>query len=559
MKSGLVGVLVAGALAPGAIHAQDSQDVLGRAMKDELARSMAELRLDTFPKPYFISYRVEETEGNNATAVLGSLLRSADTHVRRLEVEVRVGDYQFDNTNYWDRFAGPAAMMSMFAGSTTLPLDDNYQEFRRQLWLATDALYKQAITMLSAKRAALETQNRYDSLGDFTREPVLTLSDEIPAPRHQRADVESLVQRLSGVFRDLPEIQTSGVTWSTGVIHTRFLNSEGTSFTRVAPWSTLRIIATTQAPDGMPLEENWSGHGPAPPVLANIDPFLKRARDLGQRLIDLRRARVAEVYNGPVLFEGEAAGEVFNRFLGPQLVAFRMPVTNGAILSALAGQSFVDLIGSRVLPPTFTVVDNPTVITYDGQYIGGYRVDDEGVAGRATQLVDHGVLKTLLTTRVPVRGLSHSTGNRMGRAAVVSNLFFTVDSGATEGELKKQLVRLAATDGKPYGILVRQLLSVPVRVAVVYKVFPDGREELVRNANISGITPTSFKNIVAASKSLTVYEGPFFALSGPTGMAGTGLSWSATYVAPSVLFNDVEIRPYAGAVPKLPAISPPHD
>jgi len=163
--------------------ATHAQDPLGRAMRDELARSMTELRLDTLPKPYFVAYRLDDVETAEAAATLGSLVRGRDSRTRHLRVELRVGDYEFDNTNFVGMGGGPAfSMLAGLRGGALLPLDDQYQEIRRQLWLATDGAYKRAVEQLAQKRAALQNQTRTEQLPDFAKEPPAVITDVVPAP-----------------------------------------------------------------------------------------------------------------------------------------------------------------------------------------------------------------------------------------------------------------------------------------------------------------------------------------------------------------------------------------
>src|SRR5579862_4746249 len=80
------------------LGAQD--DALGRAMHDEMARTMSALQLKQMERPYFVSYLVSERQSVHATAIYGSLVSAGAAHgARSVQVEVRVGDYTFDNTN----------------------------------------------------------------------------------------------------------------------------------------------------------------------------------------------------------------------------------------------------------------------------------------------------------------------------------------------------------------------------------------------------------------------------------------------------------------------------
>src|SRR5256886_10039614 len=163
-------------------------------------------------------------------------------------------------------------MLAGLRGGALLPLDDQYQEVRRQLWLATDGAYKRAVEQLAQKRAALQNQTRAEHLPDFAKEPPAVLTDVVPAPPLDRAAAEALVRGLSAAFRAFPEVYSSGVSWSAGVVRTRYLNSEGSAFTRSSPWLVLRIHAATQAVDGMPLGDVVTLYGGAPPRPPGRDP-----------------------------------------------------------------------------------------------------------------------------------------------------------------------------------------------------------------------------------------------------------------------------------------------
>jgi len=559
-------------------------DVLLRAMGDELARSMQQLRLDTLPRPYFIAYRVDEVHALRVAATRGSLVHSGERTYRRLIVELRVGDYAFDNTNF---FGGPGGGMFAFGmrgfRGSDLPIDDNYREVRRQLWLATDAAYKQAVQQLTQKRAAVQGQAHADSLADFTRESVVTVTDTMAAHVWSRATAESLARDLSAVLRSAPDIYASGVECTAEVGVTRYVNSEGTTFTRSAPTVSVQVHAETQAGDGTPLADALVLYGgapadlPAPPALADS------VRELAARLERLRQASPGDTYSGPILFEGQAVAEVFNQVFAATLIGTRRLLSDNPMLDAMLARAEDPTrvqLGGRALPRFLSVTDNPTVTTFGNVFLGGYRVDDDGVAARENRVVDHGVLKTLLTTRVPVRGIPHSSGNRLGNAAVVTNLFVTADSGLSDQELRRRLLQLATGRGSAYGIVVRRVAnpaiasfdnplalmaamrgsaggSPTLAATAAWKVFPDGHEELIRNAEVSGINAAAFKDIVAVSKARAAYTIPFAGRRMSFG-PGFGGGYAASYVVPSgVLFEDGSVSRAAGNAPRLPVVSPP--
>src|SRR5215469_708350 len=120
--------------------AQQADDAIMRAMKDELSRSIRQLQLQQMEKPYFLAYRMQDISEKEVSAMLGSLTSSSGIPIRRrlLGVELRVGDYSLDNTNFFSMQRlrnGPAGMLG---GMEQATLDDNYEQVRREFWLATD-------------------------------------------------------------------------------------------------------------------------------------------------------------------------------------------------------------------------------------------------------------------------------------------------------------------------------------------------------------------------------------------------------------------------------------
>src|SRR5579872_622817 len=211
------------------LWAQD--DVVMKAMRDELDRSMKQLQLENLEKPYFISFRVVDSDRTGVSASFGALDDSSENHSRMLTVEVRVGDYKLDNTNFFSMNFDPSAMVQIFNGTTQLPTDDDYKELRRQIWLATDATYKKAVEDLSRKRAALQNKVSTDETPDFTKENPASTTVDGQVVHVDRVQWEATARKLSGLFRQTPDVYTSNVSFSASNSYIRYLNSDGTSYT----------------------------------------------------------------------------------------------------------------------------------------------------------------------------------------------------------------------------------------------------------------------------------------------------------------------------------------
>jgi predicted Zn-dependent protease len=573
-------VLLLGTLA----CAQD--DIPMRAMKDELARSVAQLQLQKMDRPYFLAYRMDEINQINVSAMLGSVTQEQPLRTRLIGVEVRVGDYGLDNSNYIslrDLGGGAAGMFSSIAQG---PLDDDYQQLRRDFWLATDTQYKKALEDLSAKRAAIAMRQHADDVPDFSKEA--SASETEPPERSQPSvgELKTLARDLSAMFRDASDIYTSSVDLHYQNHYTRYVNSEGSTFTRSEPFFELRISAQTQAADGLPLSDSLQFFGRRLADLPAREVLLSRTRAMADRILKLRSASSLERYNGPVLFEGDAAGEIFSQQFATGLMAVRTPLSDDSrfemffnqMMSQLGGASFIDRIGGRVLPEFLNVSDNPLVPDYKGiRLMGTSKIDDDAVKTRQTKLIEHGILKTLLSTRTPVRAVPHSTGSRRGWGAAPSNLLLTSDRSLNNEQLRKELLRRAKDRGLDYAIVVRHVgggaASSFMRMAAkmaqqdgqgttsmaeVYKVYPDGHEELVRGIEIGEMTPAQFKDIVAVGDTPIVFTNEFIPRIGA--LFSLGLSASSNLpivscVVPPLLFEEVSLVKSPGPFPS-PPVSP---
>jgi predicted Zn-dependent protease len=547
-------------LASPLLHAEE--DAVGRAMHDEMQRSMQKLRLEQLDKPYFISYLVVDNESKEVAATLGSLLSSTENNTRSLMVVVRVGDYDTDSGNFLSMLGGPEGMAAtMMAGMIQLPLDDNYNELRRKIWLTTDRAYKKALEDLSGKRAVLQNKNRTEKTADFSRALPVSISDLAPLVHFDVPSATRLVRETSAVFRQTPSIQTSRVQLSMSNHQERYMNSEGSSFTRRQPRVSLRVTASAQAPDGRPIGDFVADYGYSLKDLPSASALLTQVRDLQAEIAQLQAAPIQGRYEGPVLFEGQAAVEVFSHHFAGGLSAVPALVSsNDQLEQAFRQQSngMLDKVGLLVLPNFMDVVDDATATQEkDSLLFGGYKVDEEGVAPRRTTLVEHGILKTLLTSRAPVRGIAASTGNLRELGVAPSNLFVSSEKTSTPEELRQRLVESAKSEGNAYGVVVRRLSGKTATVA--YRIYPDGHEELVRNADVAELSAANFKRISAVSDQRIVYTevAPFRNASPFNLNLAAGVQPLVTYVVPSMLFPDVTIERPSGESPKPTVIDSP--
>ena len=585
MKLGTLCTLWLTVLLP-VVPLQAQENVLMKALRDEMDRTMEQLQLEDMDRPYYVAYWVRESSGRSRTAILGGLLgRSSGSGSRNLSVELRVGDHDLDNTNFMD-FGRLRSRVVPEGFPVSLPLRDDYKELRRQIWLATDGAYKQAVHSLAKKRASLQNKTRVEEIPDFSREePVEYRDDGTLAPLPAEAQVEKTVLELSALFKGMPQVFDSRVSAGLSRGRIYFINSEGSSTIRNFSSASIQALAATQAVDGTHLEDFVVARGRQWKDLPDQAELAASIRAMAERLGRLRGAGFVERYNGPVLFEGQAAAELVSQILAPRLLALRSPISDDPIFGRFGSapqNPFLEKLGSRVLPRFLSVIDDPTAGSHgEAPLLGGYEVDDEGVRSRRTTVVQRGILKTLLATRTPVSGVSNSTGNRRNEGPNPSNLFLIPQNGSKQAEIRKELLGLVEERGLDYGIVVRRIGSPGMTLSrdrdiffvmpgeearpklkpltEAYKVFPDGREELIRKAVIFGLSASSFREIAAASETLTPHHTTMrVPMVNPFSSTGfIGMPPVVSLVVPSLLFEDLALRRPPGDIPRPPLLANP--
>ncbi len=559
--------------------AAPQMDPVLKAMVAELERSK-DLRLASVDAPYFVQYAIDDGRSFAVKATLGALITTNDTRFRVPRIQVRVGDYAFDNTNYvyTDYFIRTS-------GQT--PLDNRILALRSFLWLATDRVFKGAVAGIARKRAALRNVNNREKLPDFDRaEPVVMIREPVKWTVDE-AFWRRRTRLLSALFTDYQIITDSQLDFETVAADSYLANTEGTLLRTPDSLVYLRVRAQAQAPDGMPL------HNAVVLQRRDITQFpsdseLRNAvREVADQLKALAEAPVGEPYVGPVLFEDQAAPQLFAQLLGGCLILPRRPVAEPGRPNPFRASELEGHVGSKILPEWMDVVDDPTQTEWRGQPLfGRYEVDMEGVVPEPLQLVANGVLKGFLLTRQPVGEYRKSNGRarlpgRFGAMrAHVSNLFVSASERVTAAALRQQMLELCKRRNKPYGIIIRKLdfpssaslnrlrrfaegagehgagerlFSEPI---LAYRLYADGREELVRGLRFRAISVRRLRDIMGASEEDHLFR--FMGSAAPLSLMGVGgYIAPSTVVAPSVLVDDLELDPIEEEFPKLPVVPPP--
>ncbi len=527
-------------------------DAVYDAMQAELARSMT-LSLKDLDKPYFISYSIDDGMAWTASAFEGGLVNVRASKFRTPAVQVRVGDYEFDNTN-----GGGGRGRGASYDLTGFPLDDDPLVIRHYLWLETDSAYKGAVQSIAQKRASRRSVNVTDQLADFAKAKPFTLSEDRPLISFDNKAWNERIRRVSAVFGEFPNLRDSAVTYSVlDGVH-RYINSEGTRVRQMQTEIRVQVAANIQAADGMLLRDTESFYQHDLNRMPSEDQLSKTVRTIADQLTKLAAAPMGEDYSGPILFEGTASAQLMADLLGRNLHVAR-PAPGGGFgrggrggppgrggATELQGRR-----GVRIMPDMFTVVDDPTLAGF-----GHNEVDNEGVPSLPVALVEKGVLKDFLRTRLPVQGFDESNGRAMmGNSPAPTNLVISTAEKSTLTDMKQKMIDLCKQRSLKYGVVIRKLdfptgggpfgaggISPPL---YVYRLYTDGHEEMVRGVRLRSVDARSLKDILLAGDDMTTVD------------YVEGGSADVSVRAPSVLIDDLELEKVNETLPKLPSAPSP--
>jgi TldD protein len=511
----------------------ESDPVLLQTLQQELDRAMTSLA-KAEPAPYFISYSAHEVSGGVIVASNGAILGDFQRHERSADISVRVGGRDLDNTHGENRFSAIT--------TTSLPLEDKADAIARVLWLNTDRMYKKAAqSYLEVKTKTKVRAAEEDSSADFSSEkPEISIGKIAVPPGYDRRAWEDRLRHYSAIFAKHPQIENSMVMLQVGYSARYFVSSEGTRLVSSQPLIRILALGQARAEDGMELARSET---------FDASSFEK-----------LKKAPVVEPYDGPALLSGRAAAVFFHEVVGHRLEGQRQRGDD-------EGQTFTKMMGHPVLPSFLSVEDDPTLPALDGvELSGSYSYDDEGERSQRVQLIENGVLRQFLMSRMPVKGFEHSNGHGRAQDGMMpvgrqGNLIVRSSKSVADSELRQKLISEVKKRGKPFGLYFEDIAggftltmrnmpqAFQVMPLMVWKVYPDGRpDELVRGVDIIGTPLNALNRIIMTGKKMDVFNGECGAESGAVAVAAA---------APAMLFSEIEVQKVAQGHERPPVLPPP--
>ncbi len=536
LSAAFLAVMLCGVNLP--VRAADAaDDVVLRALKEEMERSKAKLKMDKVAAPYYIEYRVTELDAFEASAVFGALRSQQRGTGRFLRVVVRIGDYKQDS------YVGTGE-----GAVDIIPVDDDLFAIRHRLWLATDRAYKAAGEAYSAKQSYLKQLKVDDPVDDFAHAtPVEAIEPLVHLPATDFAPWLLLLEETSS--QSLPDLKLE--QYESALRFTAenryFVNSEGTVARSGSAHYLLTLSGSTQAADGMLLQRSHQEEAVALDGLPSREKFLKTNTQILETLKQLRAAPVVdEEYRGPVLFSNDGGSSVVSELIEPNVLGRKPQLGENGRTTGRWSSSYK----TRVLPDFINVFDDPTIATIAGQPLfGHYTLDEEGVKAQRVSLIEKGQLVSYLIGRQPIKDFPASNGH--GRAAATTgpsptpgNMILQSSDPQPDAGLKKKLIELAKQRDLPFAYYV-QTMGPKMEPRLLYRIYTkDGREELVRGAVFGDLDVRSLRSDLIAVGTEPATENRFDLV--PYSVA-----------SPALLFDELQVKRTQATKQELPEYPAP--
>jgi predicted Zn-dependent protease len=528
--------------------------------KTEVDRDFAALK-DQPVAAYYLSYEIADSKVDTVTSSFGALVSSDSNHHRVAHVSVRVGDFALDNTHPIRNAEGKiGAALSVSLSQVSVPFDDDPLPIRLVLWDETNKVYKSAVTQLAAAKTDNGIQiEREDKSDDFSHERPEQSVEPIPAMPFDRKLWEERTRRYTQPFHRYGDLYNATATITADQEVRWFVSSDGAAIQSSTTYYRLMIQATSKADDGMILPRYESYAAFTFEGLPDDATVLKAVDKMIADLKALRVAPVVDPYTGPAILSGRATAVFFHEVFGHRVEGQRQKGED-------EGQTFTKMIGQPVLPSFLSVDFDPTLKHYGGvDLVGSYSFDDEGVRARPVVAVKDGILTSFLMSRAPIAGFPNSNGHGRAQAGMKpvarqSNLVIVNSKPVTREQMKRLLIAQIKQQNKPFGLLFDDIqggFTLTIRALpnafevlpiMVYRIYPDGREQLVRGVNLVGTPLAAFSKIVAADDEKAVFNGVCGAESGWVPVSASG---------PGILISQIEVQKNTKSQERPPILPAP--
>ena len=516
---------------------------LGKLARYETRRAMGEINRPGYPRPFYVSFLVQDEESWNIKAKYGTL--STDSHVRSRSgnCDMHVGSYRNDQVQ--DGGLNDNSKEEESFGYIGLPFGRGDRGVQHGLWRLADARYREAVESLATKKSyELTYLNRHQNLPSFQKQTAVEDHCWKTLPGVDRSYWTRYTEKASAAICRYPQIKDSYVQLEAKNQVRIFVNSEGSFQIQSQPYWALKCYLWLLSETGDAIARTVDYFVTSPDELPDLKQYQCQIREMIRTLSALAKAPVLRSYAGPVLLDPVPAGLLLHEAIGHRLEGNRM-------LSSSEGQTFRDCLNQGILPEYLSLYDKPNLQEYQGKsLVGHYRYDDEGVAAQDVELIRHGVLKNFLTSRAGISAGHRSNGH--GRCESyerpISRMGVTLvqaDPGLSDAKLEQEFLKEIKRQGLDYGIRILSASGGETateaynfqaflgEINLAAKVFPDGCQQWIRGVDFVGTPLNAARSIRAAGKRYEV----------DNAYCGAESGWvPVSTISPALLISHLELQ-----------------
>lgn len=493
--------------------AQDERDI------DENLLKVGELNA-----PYYQDYLMTDVEIYTVEASEGSLLYTNQKYVRKLVPKVLVGSDLFNNENLYGESLPAAYDMST---------DDTYESFARDFRKATETEYRKAVRDFAVKETVTQPSER-----KAVRERSDIVPTQVYGVRGQSSDpptmnnLEHFVREASAELARHDYLESSGVNIYVMTGYHYFWGSDKVKYSEPVEIIGVQLYGTVKQPDGQEFTDAETVFLPSSSFLFNLQSVQSEIVNLLAHLETMQKsgARMMETYNGPVLVEGDAVGQLLAKALleeRPNLFAYKESAVEKYGHDKAITPHFEDFIDNIITSKNISVTANKSADEFgNAAFCRHYQNDAEGAGAQETEIIRNGELVVLMGNRTVTKSTPYSNGfqqiaiNQEAGFGTrgTSRLDFSYKMTVPRNKLKSRLLSEAKKQGLSYAYIIRRLYDNTLQNVVnpseskgtpilqLYRVdVRTGKETPVTGANLSSCNFFVLNYITAASKENTAY------------------------------------------------------
>lgn len=523
-----------------------SQDFLLTVLEEEINYQVERLK-DSADKPYFIQYNASEIFSHEIQSSFGSLNSIDFVHTRAFFPELRIGDYNYDNTHQDESNPYFNALSFFNSMYQILTVEDSVFQISKAIRNSFDDTYKSALEAFSKKtKKRPDDKNDISNRNDFSKEnPSKYYEPPLINLNFDKIYWEKTIKELTHIFVNEDYIETADAVVRCHYSRDYIVNNEGSSIVQNSLTTELHLSVLVKCTDGnlAPLIKSYYAFTPS--GLPDLEELKKQSIELKSLAFKLKDAPSADPFSGPCILSSNASGVFFHEIFGHRIEGHRLN-------DKVDAQTLKNKIGDNILPEFLSISFDPTTKEYDKvDLIGYYKYDNQAVMSKKVNVVDNGKLVDFLMCRTPVESIDKSNGHgrrSFGQPAVArqSNMFISSSQSVDEGELIKRLIKICKKKKLEYGFYFKEVTggftstnrfspnAFNIIPTEVYKIYIDGRpNELIKGVTLIGTPLTMFSEIDKVGKEYSVFSGYCQAESG---------SLPVSVVSPTILVGNIETQ-----------------